>query len=213
VTLAAVCVVAVGAILLTGGGNEAATESPAVALAAQAPASPAAEEPPRALASADVPSDDAAALADSGRTETPDESPAVPPDVVARRVTEAVDSLLEAITGSGPSAPADPPLEPEFAPDPARKRIDIPRSLRQPIVRYELPRGKPLADWLPELADLVGAPIRFDAAELGNSAIGLKAPVQLRLENTTVGDILADLLRIGGLAYRVETDHIRIVPH
>jgi hypothetical protein len=79
-------------------------------------------------------------------------------------------------------------------------------------VRYELPRGKPLADWLPELAELVGAPIRFDAAELGGSAAGLKAPVQLRLENTTVGDILADLLKLGGLAYRVEIDHIQIIP-
>jgi len=34
----------------------------------------------------------------------------------------------------------------------------------------------------------------------------------LRLQNTTVGEILDGMLKPAGLGYRVETDHIRLVP-
>lgn len=108
--------------------------------------------------------------------------------------------------------PADQPLEPEFEPEPVRKRVDVAESLRQPILLYDLPRARPLQEWLPEVADMIGAPIRFDAAELGTAVAGLKTPVRVRLENTTVGDILQNLLKPAGLTYRVEIDHIQLAP-
>lgn len=112
--------------------------------------------------------------------------------------------------------PRDPPLEAEFAPEPAAqprtRRIDIGLSLKQPIVQFDQARSKPLAELLPGMAELVGSPIRYDATELGPAASGLKSPVTLRLQNTTVGEILDGLLKPAGLGYRVESDHIRLVP-
>ena len=49
-----------------------------------------------------------------------------------------------------------------------------------------------------------------DAVE-GPAAAHLAEPVSLKLDNTTVGDILTGLLRPAGLAYRVEGDHLKLV--
>lgn len=149
-----------------------------------------------------------AAMADSGRFESSTldelELAAVESDR-ARRADDAEDD-----TTSGDQD--QQPLDPEFAPENGRKPLDLEQSLRRPIVLYDLPHARPLYEWLPEVADLIGAPIRFDEAELGNAAAGLKTPVRIRLENTTVGDILAILLKPAGLTYRAAGDHIRLAP-
>jgi DNA-directed RNA polymerase subunit RPC12/RpoP len=125
-------------------------------------------------------------------------------------VASAVGTLIPLAADS--ESEEDQPLEPEFAPEPSRKKIDLAQSLRQPVLLYDQPRTRPLHEWLPGIADMVGAPIRFDDAELGAPIAGMKTPIRLRLENTTVGEILDSLLKPAGLAYRVETDHIRLVP-
>lgn len=106
----------------------------------------------------------------------------------------------------------DLPLAPEFAPEPVRKSRDLASALRQPILLFDQSGERKLVELLPGIGEMAGAPIRIDAAELGSAAVRLTKPVQLRLENTTVGDILENLLKPAGLAYRIESDHLRIVP-
>lgn len=105
----------------------------------------------------------------------------------------------------------DPPLEPEFAPEDLGRKVDPVVALQQPIVRFELSSARPLADLLPGLAELVGVPIRIDP-EADVKPSSLKTPIQLRLQNTTIGAILEGALKPAGLTYQVEGDHLRIVP-
>lgn len=149
-----------------------------------------------------------AAMADG----PPGESPEAGEEVAARagHSAPAIGTLIPLTSDFNDGD--DQPLEPEFAPEPLRREIDLAKSLRQPILLYDLPRSRPLYEWLPGVADLIGAPIRFDNAELGAAVAGLKTPVRLRLENTTVGEILDGLLKPAGLTYRVETDHIQLAP-
>jgi hypothetical protein len=111
-------------------------------------------------------------------------------------------------------ADKEPPIEPVFAPEasvPAVRKIDLNESLRQPIVRFDQPRSKSLAEVVTAVAEMAGAKIEYDREELGSAGAHLAEPVALRLEQTTVGDILTGLLRPAGLAYRVEGDHLRVV--
>ena len=106
------------------------------------------------------------------------------------------------------------PIDPEFAPEPAPppvRRIDLAVSLKQPIVRFDQPRSKPLSEILVSVAEMAGARITVDQEEIGPAAARLAEPVALRLENTTVGEILSSLLQPAGLAYRIEGDHLRVV--
>jgi len=105
----------------------------------------------------------------------------------------------------------DPPLEPEFAPEDVGRKVDPVVALQQPIVRFELSSARPLAELLPGLAELVGVPIRIDP-EADVKPSSLKTPIQLRLQNTTIGAILEGALKPAGLTYQVEGDHLRIVP-
>ncbi len=61
------------------------------------------------------------------------------------------------------------------------------------------------------VAEMAGARIAFDPAELGPAAARLSEPMALKLENTTVGEILSGLLRPAGLSFRIEGDHLRLV--
>jgi hypothetical protein len=116
---------------------------------------------------------------------------------------------------AGGESPADKqPLDPQFAaepPRPAEKKIDLAVSLKQPIVRFDQPKSKPLSDVLTGVAEMAGAQIDIDRDKLGPAAARLAEPVALKLDNTTVGDILTGLLRPAGLAYRVEGDHLKVV--
>jgi hypothetical protein len=106
----------------------------------------------------------------------------------------------------------DQPLDPEFAPEPAAPRkIDLALSLKQPIVRFDQPRSKPLEEVLTSVAEMAGARITFDREELGPAAARLSEPMALKLDDTTVGEILTGLLRPVGLAYRIEGDHLRVI--
>ncbi len=106
----------------------------------------------------------------------------------------------------------DQPLDPEFAPEPATSRkIDLALSLKQPIVRFDQPRSKPLEEVLASVAEMAGTRITFDRDELGPAAARLSEPMALRQDDTTVGEILTGLLRPAGLAWRIEGDHLRLV--
>jgi hypothetical protein len=133
-----------------------------------------------------------------------------PSDADAEAVNLSAEALVSATRDENDAD--DPPLAPQFAPEPARKEIDLTAALQQPILLFDQPQDRRVAELLPTIAEMAGAPIRFDPAELGAAVDGLKMSVHLRLENTTIGDILENLLKPAGLAYRVERRHIQIVP-
>jgi hypothetical protein len=106
------------------------------------------------------------------------------------------------------------PLDPEFAPEaPERPKIDLALSLKQPIAKFDQPKSKPLSEVLTSVAEMAGTRIAYDRDELGPAAARLSEPVALKLENTTVGEILVGLLHPAGLEYRIDGDHLKLVPH
>ncbi|MSR59687.1 MAG: hypothetical protein EXS05_18935 [Planctomycetaceae bacterium] len=123
-----------------------------------------------------------------------------------------VEPVVAVTPGDGMSddAPIDPVLaeEPQTGP----RTIDIALALAQPIVSYEQSPARPLGELLPALSEMLGVPIRFDPAQPGTSAAAFKTAVQLRLKDTTVGAILEGLLKPAGLTFRVESDHVQLVP-
>lgn len=118
--------------------------------------------------------------------------------------------------GAGAEGRPDPdhvPLDPEIAPEPepAKRKIDLAVSLKQPIAKFDQPKSKPLSDVLTSVAEMAGTRIAYDRDELGPAAAHLAEPIALKLENTTVGEILSGLLRPAGLAYRIDGDHLKLV--
>lgn len=109
---------------------------------------------------------------------------------------------------------ADQPIEPLIADEPAapQRVIDIPLALAQPIASYEQTTARPLAELIPALSEMLGAPVRYDPADPATSTDVLKKKVQVQLKNTTVGAIMDGLLGQAGLAFRAESDHVRLVP-
>src|SRR5204863_10182272 len=88
---------------------------------------------------------------------------------------------------TGDKRPGDNrPLDPEFAPEPelpAAKKIDLAVSLKQPILRFDQPKSKPLSEVLTGVAEMAGAQIDFDRDKLGPAAAHLAEPVSLKLDN------------------------------
>jgi hypothetical protein len=151
----------------------------------------------------------AMATINDGEPRPPGEHPSLP-DAETGNVSSSADTVDAEV--SEENELEDLPLTPEFAPESVHKRPDIAAALRQPILLFDQSGERKLAELLPGIGEMAGAPIRIDAAELGSAADRLAMTVQLRLENTTVGDILESLLKPAGLAYRIESDHLRIVP-
>lgn len=122
--------------------------------------------------------------------------------------------------GSGGKGNADGrPIEPEFVPEPVAgqevppvRKFDLALSLKQPIARFDQPRSKPLEEVLASVAEMAGTEIAFNREELGPAAARLREPIALSLVDTTVGEILAGLLRPAGLGYRIEGNRLRIIP-
>jgi hypothetical protein len=108
----------------------------------------------------------------------------------------------------------DRPIDPDFAPEPPAepvRKIDLAVSLKQPIARFDQPRSKPLEEILVSVAEMAGARVTVDRDELGPAAARLAEPMALKLENTTVGEILSGLLHPAGLSYRIEGERLRVV--
>jgi DNA-directed RNA polymerase subunit RPC12/RpoP len=145
-------------------------------------------------------------VAGDGRTGDPGESENGDASGIREFAGAGDDDLLDA---------DERPINPEFAPEPPVepvRKIDLAVSLKQPIARFDQPRTKPLEEILVSVAEMAGARIAFDRDELGSAAARLSEPMALRLENTTVGGILEGLLRPAGLSFRIEDDHLRLVP-
>ena len=88
------------------------------------------------------------------------------------------------------------------------KKVDVAGALAQPILRFEQSSPQPFGVLLDELEEIAGVPIRYDKRLISGK---LDNRVALKLENTTVKDILLALVGEVGLAYKVEADGLRIV--
>ncbi|MBT6154986.1 MAG: DUF1559 domain-containing protein [Planctomycetaceae bacterium] len=96
------------------------------------------------------------------------------------------------------------------APVPPRV-IDVAALLSQKILAYEHRQAAPFRVVLREVEEMVGAPIRIDQEQLGAAADQLEKQITVKkLEETTVGAILTEVVEQAGLTFVVERDGIRI---
>ena len=101
--------------------------------------------------------------------------------------------------------PAEP--KPVAAPRPAR---EITRALKLPIVRYSHNEPVAVSLILGEVAQLAGVEVRLADGLAGDPR--LARTVRLELDRTTVGGILAAVLEMIGLTYRVHDGYLQIMP-
>eukprot|EP00913_Durusdinium_trenchii_P013428 g12609.t1 len=87
------------------------------------------------------------------------------------------------------------------------KTVDVAAALDQPILRFEQSSPQPLRILLDELEELIGLPVRYDKQALAGK---LDERVALKLENTTVKQILEGIAAKAGLEYKVEADGLRL---
>lgn len=128
--------------------------------------------------------------------------PAIKPTAAER--IESIDRLP--IEVARPDLPAaDEPTVPAVPP-----RIDVEAALNQPIVRFELATAAPLRDLLLELEELAAVPIHYDPEKVAGLDERLRKPVSIKVENTTVGEILRSLLRQAELEIDIEHDGIHL---
>jgi hypothetical protein len=88
--------------------------------------------------------------------------------------------------------------------------VDVSAGLAQHIVRFDQAKPVPLQDVLTFLEELLGVSIRGDKHEIVELDDLLQAPITVTLENTTVREILKDVLAKAGLEFVVETDGIHL---
>ncbi len=82
--------------------------------------------------------------------------------------------------------------------------------LAQHIVRFEQAKPVPLQDVLNFLEELLGVSIRGDKQEIVDLDDVLQTPITMTLENTTVRQILKEVLAKAGLEFEVEADGIHL---
>ncbi|HXT60365.1 MAG TPA: DUF1559 domain-containing protein [Pirellulales bacterium] len=126
-----------------------------------------------------------------------EKSPAAAPrDPLIVRSAPDDEMPLDAPAPRNPGADADVPR-----PRPsARPEIDVEARLNDPIpaIRFE---DTPLADVVQFLSELSTAPIMLDPEALAEVGIEANKKVSVQLTDTTVGEVLAAVLKEQGLAY------------
>lgn len=90
------------------------------------------------------------------------------------------------------------------------REIDLEAALAQPLLEFRQDRSIPRRELLELLEEFLGAPIRYDAEELGDAAKSLEQLVSFTLERITVGDVLAKVLEGTGLTPHREPDGLRL---
>lgn len=144
-------------------------------------------------------------------TPMPTDPPAEPtenPIVADTKAAAVVDPPTQT-----PTPPATPEVKPEPAPKPMPVvvKLDIEAMLAQKLKSFETPaQPKSRREILELVEELLGAPIRYDADELGQK--NLDRSISIDLENTTVGGVLKVLLDSAGWEYIVEDSGIRLRP-
>ncbi len=109
--------------------------------------------------------------------------------------------------------PVPPEPEPEPAPTPASFVLSseaIEAKLRQKIARFDQPKPVAFVKLLDTVEELGGVPIVWDLDRVTDEQ--LQKPVMIRLNATTVGEILDTLLKQVGLERRAVAGKIELVP-
>ncbi len=88
--------------------------------------------------------------------------------------------------------------------------VDVTAGLAQHIVRFEQAKPIPLQEVLNFLEELLGVSIRGDKHEIADLDDVLQTPITVALENTTVRQILKEVLAKAGLEFEVEADGIHL---
>ncbi len=104
-----------------------------------------------------------------------------------------------------PKNPGDPPKPIEPAP---AKPVDIDAALAVKIVKFEQLTDTPFKELIFQVEEMCGVPIRRGDDVPGAADEIWSQPVSLRLQNTTVRQILEALLEKISLTYTIEKDHI-----
>jgi hypothetical protein len=88
--------------------------------------------------------------------------------------------------------------------------VDVSAGLAQHIVRFEQTKPVPLQDVLNFLEELLGVSIRGDKHEIADLDDLLQTPITVQLENTTVREILKEVLAKASLEFEVKPDGIHL---
>lgn len=130
------------------------------------------------------------------------------PQPVAPVASDVDASPVDALT----VVKADPPQAPQIpaAAAPPAPPVDFERALSQPLAAFRQSRAIARLELLALLEELLGAPIRYDADELGDAAKQLDEKIAFELQDITVGDVLAKVLDQTGIAYEEERDGLRL---
>jgi hypothetical protein len=113
-----------------------------------------------------------------------------------------------------PAAKVKPPVVAAHPPEPAPASkappVDVAAGLAQHIVRFEQTKPVPLQDVLTFLEELIGVPIRGNKHDIPDLDDLLQTPITVQLENTTVRQILKEVLSKAGLEFEVKPDGIHL---
>lgn len=142
---------------------------------------------------------------------SPGEEPPSKRVAVAERTEPAKDTdpnlekpaVLDAHPPNAEAKPAELPPPP--------KPRDITATLSQPLLRFEQTEPIPLRQMLRQLEGLTGARMVIDDEQRPRVEPKLNTPVKLKLQRTTVGDVLRSTLRQAGLSFRIEADAIHLL--
>ena len=102
-----------------------------------------------------------------------------------------------------------PPLPSPPVPSPVPK-IDFDIALKQRLLSFDQSKPASRRDLIELLEEMLGAPIRYDAAELGEK--NLDKLVMFKTENTTLGGVLKSILDPAGWEFVTEETRLRIRP-
>ncbi|WP_083842993.1 hypothetical protein [Schlesneria paludicola] len=98
---------------------------------------------------------------------------------------------------------------PSVTPTPAPVVIDVVGKMAQKLVSYKQPKVS-RRHLIEALSEYLGAPIRYDADELGTDQ--LEAHVSFELKNTTVGDVIRAVAQEASWQIEIETTGLRLRP-
>lgn len=121
--------------------------------------------------------------------------------------TMADDAPIDAqLVPESPAANQKAPVVTVAEPPP----IDFDAAFEQPLKQFRQIRAIPRKDLLDLVAELLGAPIRYDREMLGESGAALEQTLAFELTETTVGRVLDKTLEKSGLTYDRERDGLRL---
>ncbi|MEK6259432.1 MAG: hypothetical protein AABP62_12515 [Planctomycetota bacterium] len=134
------------------------------------------------------------AIKPTNAPELPVPSPAPPQPGDGGPVIKPVTAV--AVKPADPLPPAPPP------------KIDFVTVLKQPLLLFDQAKPVSRRELIELMEELVGAPIRYDAAELGEN--NLDKQVTFKAENTTLGGVLKSLLDPAGWVFVEEETQLRL---